>query len=279
MNQCPVCGKAGVLDGASQCPQCNADLECFQLLDDLHEHSTDNKITTVEANKTHTGFFSVFFITLFITLIIIVLFILQTFYFQYIIAQQQTKLTHYFSEQQSEQLSKYNNHGINSSINIKQIDGINNKISALEQTLTQIEDAINRLASQKNDLTQTNNQSVYSEQLASIITKLDSKLSQLSTNTTNKTTNKKRHQPEDVINDPIKQNTIPQLISYRSKETDTLWSISKHFYGKGIYYPVILKMNPDLTIYNHASYGKIKIIKEKSQLMKIYNQLRAAENE
>ena len=279
MNQCPVCGKAGVLDGASQCPQCNADLECFQLLDDLYEHSTDNNITTAEADKTDTGFFSVFFITLFITLIIIVLFILQTYYFQYVNAQQQTKLIHHYSEQQSEQLSKYNNHGIKSSINIKKIDDINNKISALEQTLTQIEETINLLASQKNDLTQTNNQSVYSEQLATIITKLNTKLSQLSTNTTNKTINKKRHQPEKIIEDRIKQNNIPQIISYRSKETDTLWSISKYFYGKGIYYPVILKMNPDLTIYNHASYGKIKIIKEKSQLMKIYNQLKAAENE
>ena len=39
VNDCPVCGKAGLAADAAQCPQCGADLECFQLLDALHEGS------------------------------------------------------------------------------------------------------------------------------------------------------------------------------------------------------------------------------------------------
>jgi len=34
---CPVCGKTDVADHLAQCPQCNADLECFRLLDALYE--------------------------------------------------------------------------------------------------------------------------------------------------------------------------------------------------------------------------------------------------
>ncbi len=34
---CPVCGKTGLADHLTQCSQCNADLECFRLLDALYE--------------------------------------------------------------------------------------------------------------------------------------------------------------------------------------------------------------------------------------------------
>lgn len=33
---CPVCNRAGLQVSALTCPQCNADLECFRLLDALH---------------------------------------------------------------------------------------------------------------------------------------------------------------------------------------------------------------------------------------------------
>ena len=39
MKDCPVCAKAGLADKLLECPQCNADLECFDLLDALHEES------------------------------------------------------------------------------------------------------------------------------------------------------------------------------------------------------------------------------------------------
>jgi hypothetical protein len=37
VSDCPVCGKAGVPESATRCPQCRADLECFALLDALEE--------------------------------------------------------------------------------------------------------------------------------------------------------------------------------------------------------------------------------------------------
>nr|VFJ61559.1 MAG: hypothetical protein BECKDK2373B_GA0170837_11023 [Candidatus Kentron sp. DK] len=37
MKDCPVCGRPGLVAGMDHCPQCGADLECFSLLDGLHE--------------------------------------------------------------------------------------------------------------------------------------------------------------------------------------------------------------------------------------------------
>ena len=37
---CPVCGKTDLVDHLAQCPQCNADLECFQLLEALYEEQS-----------------------------------------------------------------------------------------------------------------------------------------------------------------------------------------------------------------------------------------------
>ena len=35
--ECPVCGKTNLPEDLLQCPQCNADLECFRCLDELQE--------------------------------------------------------------------------------------------------------------------------------------------------------------------------------------------------------------------------------------------------
>ncbi len=37
MKDCPVCKRPDLSDGLERCPQCNADLECFDLLDALQE--------------------------------------------------------------------------------------------------------------------------------------------------------------------------------------------------------------------------------------------------
>lgn len=36
-NDCPICGRPGLDKGEEHCPQCGADLECFELLNDLRE--------------------------------------------------------------------------------------------------------------------------------------------------------------------------------------------------------------------------------------------------
>ena len=51
MDECPVCGKAGLADDAAKCPQCGADLECFQLLDALHEDAVVDAAPSEDAAR------------------------------------------------------------------------------------------------------------------------------------------------------------------------------------------------------------------------------------
>ena len=44
MADCPVCGRIGLEATQRECPQCNADLECFQLLETLHDEEACAKI-------------------------------------------------------------------------------------------------------------------------------------------------------------------------------------------------------------------------------------------
>ena len=277
MNQCPVCEKSGVAEGISHCPQCNADLECFQLLDDLDESrikNQDNSPNNSYSNvQTHRGTFAVVFIALFM----LTLFALQTYYFHSKMAPQTQQI-----HQLSEQLLKYKEQYEQAADN----RDILNKMSSLEQSLKKIQSSVNPAISKKNDSSQTKAPSADHKQLLTLITKLDNSLSRLLADTTNRNTvpavqdaaRKPEQKPEQGNINHIHHNSL-EFISYRSKESDTLWSISKHFYGMGIYYPVILKINPGLTIYNHENYGIIKIIKGKSQLMTQYQQLRAESNE
>lgn len=43
MENCPVCGRSGLLPSLHECPQCHADLACFQWLDTLHDGETCQK--------------------------------------------------------------------------------------------------------------------------------------------------------------------------------------------------------------------------------------------
>lgn len=57
MDVCPVCNRAGLHAFALTCPQCNADLECFRLLDALRggEAGREEVAEAVEEEGTATG--------------------------------------------------------------------------------------------------------------------------------------------------------------------------------------------------------------------------------
>jgi len=57
---------------------------------------------------------------------------------------------------------------------------------------------------------------------------------------------------------------------YAATEKDTLWDISKRYYGSGYYYPVILQYNSHLSIYEIGEGVRIKILKDASQAKAVY---------
>lgn len=60
---------------------------------------------------------------------------------------------------------------------------------------------------------------------------------------------------------------------YAAAEKDTLWDISKRYYGSGYYYPVILEYNSHLFIYQIGEGVRMKILKDSSQAKGIYKKI------
>ena len=55
MATCPICGRTGLDATLQECPQCNADLVCFQLLAELHDAETWRKIHLSRDTAHDTG--------------------------------------------------------------------------------------------------------------------------------------------------------------------------------------------------------------------------------
>lgn len=65
---------------------------------------------------------------------------------------------------------------------------------------------------------------------------------------------------------------------YQANDSDTLWWIADRFYGAGLYYPVILTHNPDLGIYTISSRSRIAILKDPSRVKEIYREITETES-
>ncbi len=64
---------------------------------------------------------------------------------------------------------------------------------------------------------------------------------------------------------------------YQADDKDTLWWIAERFYGSAVYYPVILTHNPDLGIYTISRKSRIAILKDPSHVSKIYKEITETE--
>lgn len=152
---------------------------------------------------------------------------------------------------------------------------INNKISFLEETLSTIEGDIKQLPTAElvKTIKLSKKAKIVEQKIAqSIKDKAENK----TTITKNKTEITKQTNKTETKQEFAQEKAIKKLISYKSHNSETLWSIAKKFYGKGIYYPVILEMNPGLTLNNHKAYGAIKLFKRQAAMLDVYWKIKTA---
>ncbi len=72
---------------------------------------------------------------------------------------------------------------------------------------------------------------------------------------------------------PVEPLIIDEFRVIEADDTDTLWKISEDFYGRGIYYPVILEHNPHVDIYGIGSGTKLKILQDPEGVPEIYKEI------
>ncbi len=244
MLQCPICKKSDLPDKSIHCPQCNADLECFHWLDELTEPTSGSDSETILNEKSipysiGKGLLFVLF------LLLILLLILQSLYFNQQIKQSEQHL----QEQLQQQLAL---RSVQLLTDISHIKVKNNptflndfeKIQELQQTLSVIEQKLEQQIEMMRLFT-INTQSLLVKQAFNKVVLTKEKL-----------------EPKN------------QFQNYHSHKKETLWSISKKFYGKGDFYPVILKMNPGLTSDNHSYYGAIKLFIQQDPMIELYQQIK-----
>ncbi len=64
----------------------------------------------------------------------------------------------------------------------------------------------------------------------------------------------------------------PEFFWYTTSDNDTLWDISKRFYGDGRNYPVLMAMNPNRDIFEIEAGQRLKILKDQKEVSNIYHQ-------
>jgi nucleoid-associated protein YgaU len=64
-----------------------------------------------------------------------------------------------------------------------------------------------------------------------------------------------------------------ELWTYEASDTDTLWDISKRFYGSGRYYPVLMEHNPGLELFQIGAGVRVQILKNRRLAREIHGRI------
>jgi hypothetical protein len=82
----------------------------------------------------------------------------------------------------------------------------------------------------------------------------------------------KAEKPQVVKPSPLlpEERWSERTFLYLIKETDTLWDLAERFYGDGKYYPVIMEQNPGLVISNIHDEEILRLFNERTVLEDIY---------
>ena len=70
-----------------------------------------------------------------------------------------------------------------------------------------------------------------------------------------------------------KKTEAPCFNTYHATDKDTLWTIARDFYGSGIFYPVLMEHNPDISVYRISSKDTLRYLCDRTQATGIYKSI------
>ena len=256
MKQCPVCKRRDLTNGLVRCPQCNADLECFDLLDKLQEQPaavaersdktggltkemTGNLAPPVQ--QTRNGGLPEGLEVLLILVLIPLLAYVGSRY-----------LDEHFDRLEDRLAAAGSRTGL-PPVEWSRL------FSAMQTLTTRLEGMEQRLS----DLT---------EQQARLIVSLPPRAE-----ASGPIPRPVGPSPPSGLSAPATPIPESGFTDYHAASAETLWGIARRFYGKGIYYPVLLEDNPGLAIYGPPDGQTIRIARQPEHARETYRRLVYAE--
>jgi hypothetical protein len=243
---CPVCKFEHIPHDRDTCPQCDSDLICFRLLETLSDRpgasvpdaeidaEIDRADQTDLIGQTHKS--KIPWLQVFLSVIILLIIVCLGGY-----------SAHRFSVMES-MVGKIEidmaqvTHLVNKNPNkiIKSIEAGTNQIKYLEKSVKEIA-----------QLTKDNEIG-----LARIVLKKE-KNSKIPAREIKTFKNQDKFENQDRI-----EKTCFKI--YQAKDEDTLWDIARDLYGSGIFYPLLMEHNPDLSVYSIGSKNTLRYLCDKT---------------
>ncbi len=230
---CPVCDRRGLLPDCKCCPQCDADLACFQDLDRLRAESgapaTKDCAVDIPTNR---------FARIFVFACV----------FSGVMA---IAAVSFFMGRFDRRLA-----GMDKTISVATHDkGLQQDVDTAHLHINKLEvhykDSFFRLEKA------VKGNAIEIERTGAMITNLEKGL--------DKRFAAVLSQRADIISPAaVSKMTAPSCpdntFLYYARKTDTLWAIAHRFYGNGKYYPLIMEQNPHLIISNITEKSEMQII-------------------
>ncbi|OQY59487.1 MAG: hypothetical protein B6245_06470 [Desulfobacteraceae bacterium 4572_88] len=256
MMKCPVCGLENIPDDKAQCPQCDGDLSCFKVLDELPDELPKEETSP----KMKTAMRSAI-ILLTVLILLLIVFLLYRF------------------NRLEDQSAKLENQSLSMS---RQLDAQNLKLktqeSLFEVQKSKLDTQELMLKAQRSDL-ERQTRSLRDQRLK-LQTQLEKVKSQsaapsVSPKPEEQTASKTRKVATEEQKTPAPSASASgsDFFVYDAKDEDTLWHISKKYYGSGYYFPVLLKHNPHIGVYAVGDKVSVKILRDIGQMKQIYRQI------
>jgi LysM repeat protein len=265
MKDCPVCGKGGVADNARECAQCNADLECFDLLDSLHEEvvtlgrSEPGLACTKELENIRvslngiretlerwhkSGWMRTYgMAALFASGIAALLLLLYRDF------SDEHRLDGRISQLEARTSP------VDVEAKTKELSGLIAKTEAITQRLDAMENGLSAVSANQEAV--SGRFSVTLEEL----NKMSERLASLQEGFPALTAERSSSAAEPAVPSDLAPEDM--FVYHEPRNGDTLWSIARRHYDNGRFYPVLLEHNPGLGIYFDPGYGRIKILKNR----------------
>lgn len=269
MKACPVCGRAGLADDVRECPQCHADLECFELLDSLQEElvtpqppqlAPPGTKELAEIRASLQGIretlgrrrawmrryaMSALFV---LALSALILFVYRDLANERRFADRVSRLELRTRSVEAELKARERSELIAKMAAITQrLDAMENELSAVSANQAA---AGGRFSAPVEDLNKI------SEGLMSLQQRLSELTAALSPRA-------------DALTVPSGPAREEAFLYHEPSKGETLWSIARRYYDNGRLYPVLLEHNPGLGIYFDRGYGRIKVLKDRERAKQV----------